>query len=269
MRGVALQLLRAGHTWPPRRYTLRKQWLPTANSCTGEGRDRRDRRRMPRERLEGDDRPLSSTCASTTSGRRAHPRRGPRSARLPRVADREALPRQATVRSSSTAPAARAPRSPRRRSTSSATTNVVSLAGGFTDWKRNGFAVRRRRARSTADQRARYSRHLLIPEVGEEGQQKLLDCARAPDRRRRARLARVALPRRRRRRHARHRRRRRRRRLEPAAPDRPLDEPLGEPKVALREADDRGAQPRRRRSSPTRSASPPRTSSGSSATAGT
>jgi adenylyltransferase/sulfurtransferase len=52
--------------------------------------------------------------------------------------------------------------------------NVVSLAGGFTDWKRNGFpfAV----PRTLADgQRKRYSRHLLIPEVGEEGQLKLLD----------------------------------------------------------------------------------------------
>ena len=103
--------------------------------------------------------------------------------------------------------------------------DVASLAGGFTDWKRNGFPIEMPRRRSTPDQRARYSRHLLIPEVGEEGQQKLLDVARAADRRRRARLARVALPRRGRRRHARHRRRRRRRRLEPAAPDRPLDRP--------------------------------------------
>ena len=52
--------------------------------------------------------------------------------------------------------------------------DVVNLAGGFTDWKRNGFEVTLPRALS-ADQRARYSRHLLIPEVGEEGQQRLLD----------------------------------------------------------------------------------------------
>jgi sulfur-carrier protein adenylyltransferase/sulfurtransferase len=51
---------------------------------------------------------------------------------------------------------------------------VVNLAGGFTDWKRNGFDVTVPRALSS-DQRARYSRHLLIPEVGEEGQQRLLD----------------------------------------------------------------------------------------------
>ena len=52
--------------------------------------------------------------------------------------------------------------------------NVVNLAGGFSDWKRNGFEVTIPRALS-AEQRARYSRHLLIPEVGEEGQQRLLD----------------------------------------------------------------------------------------------
>src|SRR5919106_2822929 len=52
--------------------------------------------------------------------------------------------------------------------------NVVNLAGGFTDWKRNGFEVTIPRALSS-EQRARYSRHLLIPEVGEEGQQRLLD----------------------------------------------------------------------------------------------
>ena len=52
--------------------------------------------------------------------------------------------------------------------------DVVSLAGGFTDWKRNGFPVQLQ-AGLEAPQRARYSRHLLIPEVGEEGQLKLLD----------------------------------------------------------------------------------------------
>ena len=52
--------------------------------------------------------------------------------------------------------------------------HVVNLAGGFADWKRNGFEVTIPRVLSP-DQRARYSRHLLIPEVGEEGQQRLLD----------------------------------------------------------------------------------------------
>ncbi|MGZ4366392.1 MAG: ThiF family adenylyltransferase, partial [Gaiellaceae bacterium] len=52
--------------------------------------------------------------------------------------------------------------------------DVVSLSGGFTDWKRNGFPVQLQ-AGLDAQRRARYSRHLLIPEVGQEGQQRLLD----------------------------------------------------------------------------------------------
>jgi sulfur-carrier protein adenylyltransferase/sulfurtransferase len=52
--------------------------------------------------------------------------------------------------------------------------DVTSLSGGFTDWKRNGFPVQLQ-AGLDAPRRARYSRHLLIPEVGEEGQLKLLD----------------------------------------------------------------------------------------------
>src|SRR4029079_17637472 len=51
--------------------------------------------------------------------------------------------------------------------------NVASLAGGFTDWKRNGFPTQLPRTLD-GDKRARYSRHLLIPEVGEEGQRMLL-----------------------------------------------------------------------------------------------
>ena len=52
--------------------------------------------------------------------------------------------------------------------------NVLSIAGGFTDWKRNGLPFELPRSLDDAKRR-RYSRHLLIPEVGEEGQQKLLD----------------------------------------------------------------------------------------------
>ncbi len=52
--------------------------------------------------------------------------------------------------------------------------NVVSMAGGFSDWKRNGYEFVTPRVLDAA-QRARYARHLLIPEVGEAGQQKLLD----------------------------------------------------------------------------------------------
>ena len=53
-------------------------------------------------------------------------------------------------------------------------TNVSSLAGGFARWKQNNHPVEVPRI-LTAAQRSRYSRHILIPEVGEEGQMKLLD----------------------------------------------------------------------------------------------
>jgi molybdopterin/thiamine biosynthesis adenylyltransferase/rhodanese-related sulfurtransferase len=53
-------------------------------------------------------------------------------------------------------------------------TDVVSLAGGFGAWKSSGLPWSMPRAFSP-EQRRRYSRHILIPEVGEEGQQKLLD----------------------------------------------------------------------------------------------
>jgi molybdopterin/thiamine biosynthesis adenylyltransferase/rhodanese-related sulfurtransferase len=52
-------------------------------------------------------------------------------------------------------------------------TNVASLAGGFTRWKQGGNEVRVPRT-LTQHQRMRYSRHVLIPEVGEEGQLRLL-----------------------------------------------------------------------------------------------
>ena len=53
-------------------------------------------------------------------------------------------------------------------------TDVLSLAGGFNGWKSSGKQWAMPRI-LTPDQRRRYSRHLLIPEVGEVGQQKLLD----------------------------------------------------------------------------------------------
>ena len=52
--------------------------------------------------------------------------------------------------------------------------NVSSLIGGFTDWKRNGYPIETPSS-LTPDQRRRYSRHLLIPEVGEAGQERLLN----------------------------------------------------------------------------------------------
>jgi sulfur-carrier protein adenylyltransferase/sulfurtransferase len=52
--------------------------------------------------------------------------------------------------------------------------HVRSMTGGITLWKDRGYEVKVPRA-LTAEQRDRYSRHLLIPEIGAEGQQKLLD----------------------------------------------------------------------------------------------
>ncbi len=52
--------------------------------------------------------------------------------------------------------------------------HVESMTGGITLWKDRGYAVDVPRT-LTKEQRERYSRHILIPEVGLEGQQKLLD----------------------------------------------------------------------------------------------
>ena len=52
--------------------------------------------------------------------------------------------------------------------------DVVSMSGGFQAWKSEGRAWEQPRVLS-AEQKQRYSRHLLIPEVGLEGQARLLD----------------------------------------------------------------------------------------------
>ncbi len=52
--------------------------------------------------------------------------------------------------------------------------DVASMTGGITLWKDRGYEVEVPRA-LTAEQRERYSRHMLVPEIGMEGQQKLLD----------------------------------------------------------------------------------------------
>jgi sulfur-carrier protein adenylyltransferase/sulfurtransferase len=52
--------------------------------------------------------------------------------------------------------------------------DVVSMVGGFNRWKDEGRPWASPRT-LTPDQRNRYQRHLLLPEVGEEGQLKLLD----------------------------------------------------------------------------------------------
>jgi sulfur-carrier protein adenylyltransferase/sulfurtransferase len=52
--------------------------------------------------------------------------------------------------------------------------DVVSMAGGFNRWKDEGLDFEVPRT-LTSDQRDRYQRHLLLPEVGEQGQLKLLE----------------------------------------------------------------------------------------------
>ena len=53
-------------------------------------------------------------------------------------------------------------------------TDVASIMGGFNRWKDEGRAWSAPRT-LTPEQRNRYQRHLLLPEVGETGQLKLLD----------------------------------------------------------------------------------------------
>jgi molybdopterin/thiamine biosynthesis adenylyltransferase/rhodanese-related sulfurtransferase len=52
--------------------------------------------------------------------------------------------------------------------------HVHSMKGGIALWKDRGYEIDVPRT-LTAEQRDRYSRHLLIPEIGTEGQQRLLD----------------------------------------------------------------------------------------------
>jgi sulfur-carrier protein adenylyltransferase/sulfurtransferase len=51
--------------------------------------------------------------------------------------------------------------------------HVESMTGGITLWKDRGYEVEVPKTLS-AEQRERYSRHILIPEIGEAGQRKLL-----------------------------------------------------------------------------------------------
>jgi adenylyltransferase/sulfurtransferase len=53
-------------------------------------------------------------------------------------------------------------------------TNVCSMSKGFGGWKEEGFKVSNSPV-LTPEQKVRYSRHILLPEVGEEGQSKLLN----------------------------------------------------------------------------------------------
>ena len=226
------------------RYTLESNGDVPRASGAGQGGDRRGllvrraRAAGRRRAAAAARRPRAGRVAGGPSaGRGAHP------ARQPRVARRGAHPR----------PLARGRRLLRGRLPLRVRRQVArrarlretsSLAGGFTDWKRNGYPFTTPR---TPERRA--ARSLLAPHPDSRGRRggpaEAARRPRAPDRRRRARLAVVALPRRGGRRHARHRRRRRRRRLEPAAPDRALHGHARRAEGAVGEARDRGAQPRR------------------------
>ncbi len=52
--------------------------------------------------------------------------------------------------------------------------NVYSLAGGIHAWQQAGYPIEKPRV-FTPEQRERYSRHFILPDVGEKGQAKLLD----------------------------------------------------------------------------------------------
>ena len=52
--------------------------------------------------------------------------------------------------------------------------NVESMTGGITLWKDRGYKVELPR-KLTPEQKERYGRHLLLPEIGPDGQRKLLD----------------------------------------------------------------------------------------------
>ena len=52
--------------------------------------------------------------------------------------------------------------------------NVSSMKGGYGAWQHGGYPIEQRKSLS-AEKLSRYTRHLSMPEVGEEGQLKLLD----------------------------------------------------------------------------------------------
>ena len=82
-------------------------------------------------------------------------------------------------------------------------TDVRSMTGGFSRWKNEGLPFEVPRILD-ADARERYSRHLLMPEVGERGPIQTNGCQGADGRRRRFGLSRCVLSCRRRRGHVRH-----------------------------------------------------------------
>ena len=118
--------------------------------------------------------PRSSTSASRTSTTRG-PSPAPCSSRvvISRPRSRTGCPTR-TARSSSTAPAGSGPCSRADTLQQLGYTDVVSMTGGFGRWKNEGRTWMTP-AVLNPEQRNRYHRHLLLPEVGEAGQQRLLE----------------------------------------------------------------------------------------------
>ena len=162
--------------------------------------------------------PCSWTCARPTSGRRAT---CPAPSSSPAASWSCGSRRRCPTRPQEVVALLRGRHAQRARPRESLQdlgyTNVASMAGGFGKWKEAGLPIAVPRT-LTAEQKQRYSRHLLVPEVGEAGQAKLLDVEGAAGRRGRPGLARRPLPGRGRRGHDRRRRLRRGGPLEPAAP---------------------------------------------------
>ncbi|MGQ0850052.1 MAG: molybdopterin-synthase adenylyltransferase MoeB, partial [Actinomycetota bacterium] len=52
---------------------------------------------------------------------------------------------------------------------------ATSMAGGIQRWAMDGYEVEAPAGGLNPDQRSRYARHLVLPEVGEKGQQRLLE----------------------------------------------------------------------------------------------
>ena len=121
-------------------------------------------------------------------------------------------------------------------------TDVVSMAGGFGRWKDEGRDWKVP-VQLTHDQRNRYQRHLLLPEVGVAGPGQAARLEGPAPRRRWSRLAGGALPGGGGRRHDRDRRHGRGRRLQPAAPDPPQRRPDRRAQGRLGQEDAHHAQP--------------------------
>ena len=121
-------------------------------------------------------------------GRGAHPRRDPHPARQPRVADRGRRPRpldagRHLLRLRQPLGLRRRHAWPRSATSGPSRSRAASPTGSAT-------ATRSMLPQTLSpERRARYSRHLLIPEIGEEGQLQAARLADPADRRRRPRLA--------------------------------------------------------------------------------